>query len=224
MRLTLIILGLLLLTAAYPLMSYEWFKPNSYFIVFDKFITGSLENISEKQLIKSGYEKRHSGNGVIAFTGADTVFLPEHKIPVDVSVQFVNGNKMPVPKLSADNILSPTRPDIYCPVLMHISYDAVNDESILKAINQRYGTKNVPAPLSVAEMPELLFVTQWQDTTGQGPVLQYTRAAYWKESTLRIPIRRNRVHAWISWYVRTIYRKLPAFMQPKWYRIITSPE
>jgi hypothetical protein len=83
--------------------------------------------------------------------------------------------------------------------------------------------EQVPEPLESTAMSDMIYTTHWHDTTTVGPELNYTRATYWQQSTLRIPVQKSVKLGRISWYVRTIYRMLPEFARPEWYRIIAPP-
>ena len=155
------------------------------------------------------------------FSGIDTLVLGMTPVPVVVSFQFINGMKQHHIPVRADAVLNPRRPDVFQPVMARMTYDARLDSTVLDTLNQLYGTEQVPAPLDV-DMPELVFVCQWQNSLKKQPVLRYTRAAHWQESTLRIEVRRTLIHSWISWYVRTVYRILPEVFQPGWYRLVIN--
>ena len=54
--------GLVLLLGS-PIAWFEWIMPGSFQLDFHDFVTGDIKNVTEKQLLKSGFDRTWGGTG-----------------------------------------------------------------------------------------------------------------------------------------------------------------
>jgi hypothetical protein len=128
---SLIVLVTLLILAVAPILYYEWILPNSFVLDFNAFALGELKDITEKQLVKSGYKSMLDSKGRLVFTGSDTIRLLNDTIPAAVSFMFTKKQITPPPKVKPDSVIKSQRGDIFEPDIALIIYDARQDSSII---------------------------------------------------------------------------------------------
>ncbi len=79
---------LLILFLSIPVLIFEWSTANLPDISFKAISTGSLVNLTEKQLIADSYQIISSSSRTVILQKQDTLLIDKNSIPLKINVQF----------------------------------------------------------------------------------------------------------------------------------------
>ena len=204
---------LLILFLSIPVLIFEWSTANLPDISFTAICTGSLVNLTEKQLIADNFQIVSSLPRTIVLQKQDTLQINKNSIPIKINVQF--------------NSILPDVDVFREPIIIYFLYSSGNDSIIIGYLNnlinrelcdakksdqkssEEYEILPLPDSGYAAELPYNMKGNKYYFTFGPGFQPEV--------NSVHTTIFSGKLFLMLKYYVCKFYSIVPVSFRPMWF-------